>query len=123
MSMCLYVSFAFTSPTCNFSAILKYSVLARYVHGMVCNTRPPPPGNLIRARAPKLPLVFLQIRYLMKFFRPLNLLVQSTTFSFGIFFIFNIKPMLTKKLKRKAKWETFYLFISPMQYCLFIYLH
>ena len=41
MAMCLYVSFAFTSSTCNFSAILKCSVLARYTHGTIYNKHLP----------------------------------------------------------------------------------
>ena len=53
-----------------------------------------------------MPLVFLQIRYLLKCFKPLNLLVQSTTFSFGNFFHIQYKTNVKKKLKRKAKWET-----------------
>ena len=53
-----------------------------------------------------MPLVLLQIGYLLKCFKPLNLLVQSTMFSFGNLFHIQYKSNVKKKLKRKAKWET-----------------
>ena len=46
-----------------------------------------------------LPFVFLQIRYLLKCFKPLNLLVQSTTFSFGNLFHIQYKTNVKKKVK------------------------
>ena len=41
MTMCLYVSFAFTSSMCKFYAILKCSVVPRYTYGTICYKRSP----------------------------------------------------------------------------------
>ena len=49
-----------------------------------------------------MPLVFLQIRYLLKCFKPLNLLVQSTTFSFGNLFYIQYKTKVKKKNERPS---------------------
>ena len=49
---------------------------------------------------------FLANTISVEVFQSLNLLVQSTAFSFGNFFHIQYKTNVKKKLKRKAKWET-----------------